>query len=151
MDLRQLTGEWSGHSSLWLRPDTPAFESATSASIRAVAGGRVLALEYTWTHESEPQDGLILLAQDDTEGVQMAWCDSYHMGTKIMDLAGGEAGDEMVAATGSYQFPDTEPWGWRIELEPRGTQGFQLRMFNLLPSSMGGIEALAVRGDYMRA
>lgn len=149
-DLMRLAGTWTGSSSLWLQPDTPAADSTTSAAIYAVAGGKVVMLDYTWTHEGQPQDGRILLSADAVEGVHMAWCDSFHLDTKIMDLVGRGCG-ELIAATGSYRIPDSEPWGWRIELEPRGADAFQLRMYNILPVSMGGMEALAVRGDYTRA
>ncbi len=80
----------------------------------------------------------------------MAWCDSFHMDANILDLVGDGSG-ELLAASGSWQIPDSEPWGWRIELEPQGADGFQLCTYNILPSSMGGIEALAVQGDYSRA
>lgn len=95
------------------------------------------------------QDGRILLAIDDVEGVHMAWCDSFHMGEKIMDLF-GDADGEVVAAAGAYGAPDAEPWGWRIELEPVGIDGFRMRMYNILPTSMGATEGLAVQADYTR-
>lgn len=149
-DTKSLIGKWTGRSSLWLQPGTPAIESATSAAIGAVAGGKIVTLDYAWAYEGEPQDGRILLAVDETEGVHMAWCDSFHMDTKIMDLVGNGSG-KVIAATGSYQVADSEPWGWRIELEPQGRDAFQLRMYNILPSSMGGMEALGVKADYTRA
>lgn len=148
--MKRLAGAWQGHSSLWLQPGTPAFECATSATLYAVAGGKVVAFDYAWMLEGEPQDGRLMLAVDDAEGVHMAWCDSFHMDAKIMDLA-GDGNDEVIAATCSYQLPDSEPWRWRIELGSHGTDGLQLRMYNILPASMGGIEALAVQGDYIRA
>jgi hypothetical protein len=150
MGFANLIGEWTGQNSLWLRPDSPAFESPTSATIGAVAGGKVVTVNYTWTHEGEAQDGLILLAVDAAEAIHMAWCDSFHMDDKIMDLAGRVDG-EVIAATGSYSIPGSEPWGWRVELEQINPESFQLRMYNLLPASMGGIEALAVRADYVRS
>ena len=147
--IRRLSGAWIGHNALWLRPGTPAIESAATASIGVVAAGKVVTLDYTWTHEGEAQDGRLLLAIDEAEGVHMAWCDSFHLDAKIMDLVGDGSG-EFITATGSYRLPDSEPWGWRIELEPRGADALQLRMYNILPESMGGLEALAVQTDYTR-
>lgn len=138
-----------GHNSRWLQPGTPAIESATCATISAVAGARVDSLDYTWTHGGEPQDGRILLAIDDAEGVHMPWCDSFHMDAKTMVHVGDRSG-EVIAATGSYRAPDSKPWGWRIEVEPRGTDALQLRMCSILPRSMGGMEALAVQADHHR-
>lgn len=70
-----------------------------------------------------------------------------------MDLVGDGSGAaaEVLAATGPWGVAGSEPWGWRIELHPQGSEGFQLRMYNILPASMGGIEALAVQADYTRA
>ena len=90
------------------------------------------------------------LAVDDAAGVHMAWCDSVHIDVKGIDLV-GDASGEVTAATGSYHVADSEPWGWRIELKPQGTDGFRLRMFNILPSTVGGMEGLAVQADYTRA
>ena len=149
-NIKQISGTWTGHNSLWLQPGTPVIESDTSATIGAVAGGKVVTLDYAWTHEGEPQDGLIVLSIDDAEGVHMAWCDSFHMDAKIMNLIGDGSG-EAIAATGSWQIADSEPWGWRIELEPQGLNAFQMRMYIILPESMGGVEGLGVQGDYTRA
>ncbi len=149
-DIMRLAGAWTGHSSLWFQPNTPAHESDSTATVTTIASGKLVSLSYTWTHEGDPQDGQILLSIDDTEGVHMAWCDSFHMDTKLMALT-GRPEDDAVAANGSYQFPGSEPWGWRIEIEPRGSDAFQLRMFNVLPASMGGASALAVQANYTRA
>lgn len=147
--LAQLVGDWAGASSLWFRPDTPAFESPGTASLRTVAGGKLISLDYTWSHEGAPHDGRILLAAT-AEGTRMAWCDSFHMDAQLMELVGPPA-SAVFATTGSYSTPGSELWGWRIEIEPRGPQALVVRMFNILPASMGGIEALAVLAEYAPA
>lgn len=146
-DLQALTGTWAGHTSLWLEPGTPAFKSDTTATVSTVAGGKVVTLDYTWTHEGAPHDGRLLVAVNG-DGVHMAWCDSFHMDAGILDLVGEGGGT--IAARGTWGPPD-EPWGWRIELAPGGADRFEVRMFNILPASMGGMEALAVQADYARA
>jgi hypothetical protein len=148
MDFADLIGTWAGPSSLWMEPGTPAHESTSSATVRTVAGGKILMVEYTWTFEGAPHDGTMLIATDG--GVHISWCDSFHMDRKIMELDGAPGG-AVLAATGSYALPDAEPWGWRIELELLTAEHLQLRMFNILPASMGGIEAVAVQADYARA
>lgn len=149
-DLKQLTGQWKGHSSLWFRPDTPATECETTATLGTVAGGQLVTVDYTWSYAGAPHDGHMVVSVDETEGVHMAWCDSFHMSTKLMDLQGAAVRGPVVAAVGTYSLPEGEPWGWRIEIEAQAA-GFQLRMFNILPASMGGLEALAVQSDYTRA
>lgn len=149
--LKDLVGDWSGHNSLWFQPGTPVFESHTQATVSLVAAGKVTTLDYTWSHEGDAHDGRLLVAVDDATGdVQMAWCDSFHMDAKLLILSGTMNG-QVVAATGAYTIPGSEAWGWRIELEPQGASAFQMRMFNILPVSMGGVEALAVQADYVRS
>lgn len=148
--LTQLGGTaWVGHNSLWFEPDTTAFESSTTAMLTAVAGRKVVTLDYTWSHEGAAHDGRLLLAAT-AEGTQMAWCDSFHMDAKLLILAGPPPA-EYFAATGSYSEPGGEPWGWRIEVEPQAPDALVVRMFNILPASMGGIEALAVLAEYVRS
>jgi hypothetical protein len=48
-DLTQLTGQWTGHSSLWFRPNTPAIECETAATVGTVAGGQLVTVDYTWS------------------------------------------------------------------------------------------------------
>jgi hypothetical protein len=148
--LHESTGAWMGRSSLWLQPGTDPSESASSAIVGTVAGGKIVSVDYTWEHEGTAQDGRILVAAGELDGVHMSWCDSFHMDTKIMELT-GDGRAAAVAATGSWQVEGSEPWGWRIELEPRGRDALQMRMYNILPAGMGGAEMLAVQADYTRA
>ncbi|GMU41933.1 MAG: hypothetical protein AMXMBFR23_27990 [Chloroflexota bacterium] len=90
-----------------------------------------------------------MIAASEVGGVQMAWCDSFHMDRDLMTLHGDGSGG-LVAASGTYRVADSEPWGWRIEVEPQPGDGLQMRMFNILPASMGGLEAPAVQADYRR-
>ncbi len=147
--IKRFAGSWSGPSSLWFEPDTPAFESVSTAVLGTVGGGKVVTFDYTWAHEGAPQDGRILLAVRPT-GVHMAWCDSFHTDSDIMDLVGDGSAD-VVAASGTYSVPGPEVWGWRIELDTRTPDSLLLRMYNILPASMGGLEALAVLTEYTRA
>lgn len=140
---------WVGRSSLWFEPDTPAFESSTTAILSAVAAGKVVTFDYTWSHEGTPHDGRILISAT-AERTLMAWCDSFHMDAGLLQLSGPPA-TEVFAATGTYSEPGGEPWGWRIEVEPRSPQALVMRMFNILPASMGGIEALAVLSEFTPA
>ena len=75
-------------------------------------------LDYTWSHEGAPNDGAMLIAV--RGDVHISWCDSFHMDTKLLELAGGPAA-KVIAATGSYS-------GWRavglaIELELMAPDG----------------------------
>jgi len=148
--IAHLVGTWTGRTLLWLTPGSTPLESPTDAAVYSIAGDRVLSIDYGWVYEGASQDGRLLVAPDDTEGMHMVWCDSFHMDASIMDLVGAAAG-EAITAAGSYRLGDAEAWGWRIELEPRGDDAFQLRMYNILPESMGSAEALAVQADYSRA
>ena len=151
--LLALRGNWSGETSLWLQPGANADVSPTTATVYGVAGERVISIDYGWVYNGASQDGRLLVAPDDTEGVHLSWCDSFHTDASIMDLVASPEAPTgaVVRATGSYRVDGSEPWGWRIELEVHGADAFELRMYNILPASMGQMEALAVRAEYARS
>jgi hypothetical protein len=60
-----------------------------------------------------------------------------------------EVGDDVqIIMRGSYPAPEGPDWGWRIEIEPKAPDAFELCLFNIAPD---GQEALAVLADYERA
>jgi hypothetical protein len=139
--LTDVTGAWSGSYRLIL-PDTPDEVSDTAAMVTAIAGGRFMQIDYTWAYQGEPQAGSLWLGTADSAAAQGAWVDAWHMGDTVMALAGADGGDA-VRFDGSYDVPDSPPWGWRVELSA-GDDGFVLRMFNVSPEGEPylGVEAL---------
>src|SRR5829696_7266905 len=78
--LAELVGEWKGTNRLhapWM--PQPLQKSDSSASVRAKMNGQFLAIEYTWSYESKPQEGILIIGCDPTsDAVQAVWTDTWH-------------------------------------------------------------------------
>jgi hypothetical protein len=143
-----LVGNWVGGNRLWLSPEEPPSESASTASVVLVASGQFLALRYAWAHEGRGHEGLLLLGGDpDGKGAIGVWTDSWHVSHKLMSCEGDVLGRGMISVVGAYAAPPGPDWGWRIVVEPDGKRAFRLLMFNLPPT---GGEERAVEATYAR-
>lgn len=111
-------GEWTGANRLWMSPDDPPRESATTVSIAPAAGKGFVAMRYTWSFDGTDHDGL-LIARNGAEpgGNDIAWVDSFHTGGQIMTFAGRADADGHVSTLGSYPAPPGPDWGWSIVLQ----------------------------------
>lgn len=146
--LISLLGSWQGINRLWFSPDDPARESAATAEVALVAGGKFATVHYTWAYENQPQDGLLLLGQEPQSNLVTAvWVDSWHVGDKAMQCQGGVRPDETVWVQGAYAAPPGPDWGWQIIIEPEKDGRFRFAMDNISPE---GEEMLAVEVLYQR-
>lgn len=164
--LASLTGAWAGDYTLILEPGAPRPPTFTSADVDVIAGGKLVAVFYDWevselTDEAEftTEDGVLLIGvtpawarasgqgEEPSAGVEVAWCDSWHMDTRIMQLQGEFNAGGGFSARGGYDLPDGARWGWRIELLLDGHDAFTLQMYNVSPE---GDEFLGVRAVYRR-
>jgi hypothetical protein len=141
-----LLGTWSGSNCLYLRWMTPQeYPSASTLHITPTVGGKFLALSYTWSHEDQPQEGLILVGYEASKDiVHASWIDSWHANEKPMALTGTITLQGNLDMRGSYSVENHPDWGWRIVLTPADT-ALQMRMYNVTPE---GEEDLAVQADY---
>jgi hypothetical protein len=141
-------GDWSGSNLLrtpWLTP--PESVSSSKLRVEPVAKGRFLKLTYTWSHESTPHEGLILVGFDEAEGAATAaWVDSWHQNSKVLQLEGSIEG-ESIDLRGSYKAPTGPDWGWRIVIQSASTNDLRIVMYNCPPE---GDEDLAVQSEYTR-
>lgn len=146
--LTALSGTWQGTKQLWLDPDQPACESRSTATVRQVAQGRFLVLEYTWSDQGKPQDGMLVFGEEaPSGGIRAFWMDSWHMRDTIMPCDGAVGSDGGIWVQGSYAAPPDPDWGWRIALHPETDHAFRMRMHNIAPD---GQESLAVEIRYTR-
>lgn len=146
--LTDMVGDWTGENKLWFMPNTPVHESPTTASIRTVAGGRYLVVDYTWSHEGKPHDGHMLVRlTGEPDATDIAWVDSFHQSASILRLAGLEKSPTVVSARGSYPAPTGPDWGWKIAISAEAKDRFAFRMWNIMPD---GPEMLAVEAVYRR-
>jgi hypothetical protein len=137
--LTQLAGRWAGSSRLFF--EEQQLDSPSTAEVRALGQGKFVALAYTWEHEGQPQDGLIVFA---TEGRAATWLDSWHMGDSVMQCEVTREGDA-VSLRGSYPAPPGPDWGWRIKIAHNDSE-LEIRMFNLSPDGQEWPAVAAVYG-----
>lgn len=143
----RFVGEWAGTKKLWLSAASPEQASDSRMSIAPVAGGKFLAVRYTWSYEGEAQEGFLLVGNENRAGVATsAWGDSWHMGGKLMSSTGAVDDNGEISLAGSYEAPPDPDWGWRTVLTPQGG-ALRMEMYNVSPQ---GMEELAVRADYVR-
>lgn len=150
--LDTFAGFWHGSKLLYMSAapvaSAPDFRSDSSLAIsRATASG--LLLRYTWSYETKPQSGVLLLVWSlEQQSARAAWTDSWHSNAQLMDLNGSLANTaDSVAANllGHYAAGD-DTWGWRIRLQLAADTAL-LEMHNVTPQ---GFESLAVHIDYTR-
>lgn len=131
--LAELAGtEWKGHAELWLDPEgNTAFQSQCTLHIQADA------IDYTWSHEGQNQQGRLTLSERGAE-----WVDSWHQPDR--------ATCAFVPGGGLFTVQHTygPGWGWRTTLSERPDGGLVLQMTNLAP---WGEEGRAVRMVFTRS
>jgi hypothetical protein len=145
--LAACAGSWRGTNKLHDPHNNVAEESAGTAAVTPVLGGKFVRMDYTWEYQGKPQEGSLLIGCDAREDTLTAhWIDSWHMGNKVMACSGpGQAGP-VFSVRGSYAAPPGPDWGWRIEITP-GDSELRLVMVNIWPE---GKEELAVEAVYVR-
>jgi len=146
-----LAGHWRGRNRLWMSPDAPVSESATSASLLSSLRAKFLRIDYTWVEPGgEPQEGAMIIAYDPTkDAAEVHWADSWHIGQRVMVLVGTLGSDGDLAVRGSYPAPEGPDWGWTIEIRPDGPRELRMTMHNVPPGSQPllAVEAVYTRGE----
>ena len=143
----QLLGDWLGESRLWMNPAEPPLVSPTTLTAAATAQGKFLTLAYTWVFEGKPQDGLLLVGDNNKETIASAgWVDSFHQSGKVMQCL-GRVEDSGFAVSGHYPAPPGPDWGWRLSVNASAGGELIFEMHNVPP---GGDAELAVRAIYQR-
>jgi hypothetical protein len=142
-----LAGSWVGHKRVLLPGEAP-HESASTALITPVVGGKFVQLAYTWAFDGTDQEGLLLIGLKETDQVVTAvWIDSWHMADTFMICQGQVSATGGVEVRGTYAVPSSPDWGWRMVIEPAEDQ-FRMVMYIVTPD---GAEALGVEAAYTPA
>ena len=146
--LNLLAGEWQGMTKTWFEPDKLADESPMKGKMTPVLDGRFMLFEYEGSMTGKQFDGIAIIGFSiNSDKFQMAWVDSFHMGTDIM-FSEGRSADKLFSAIGNYGGPQLpEPWGWRTEIELKDTNTMVVTAYNITPS---GEEAKATETIFSR-
>ncbi|UYQ94415.1 DUF1579 domain-containing protein [Chitinophaga horti] len=147
-ELAKMTGNWKGIAKTWFEPDKLADESPVTASIAPALGGRFLLYQYQGTMMGKPLEGLAIIGYTfEKNSYQVAWIDSFHMGTGIL-FSESQPGDDQLSVLGSYGGPDIPvPWGWRTEVLLVNDDELVMTAYNITPE---GEEAKATEVVYTR-
>ena len=141
-------GCWQGSSRLHDPHTGRPEDTASTAVLSPLLGGRFIRLDYTWSYQGTGQEGSILIGHQSDRGRATAhWIDSWHMANGVMACEGAVEPDGTVAVHGSYAAPPGPDWGWRIAIRPGDGSALQVVMHNVTPD---GQEALAVEATYAR-
>ena len=142
-------GRWQGTNWLFVSPQDPADESATTLLVTPVLRGSFVRIDQTWARNGKPQEGSLVLGYDaESKQVTAHWIDTFHMGPKAMACVGEAKGDGVIDVRGGYAAPPGPDWGWRIRIAGDARAQLEIRMFNIDPA---GKEALAVHATYTAA
>ncbi|MEZ5399768.1 MAG: DUF1579 family protein [Bryobacteraceae bacterium] len=141
-------GRWAGKSRLYLEGAAgPHSESDSTLEVAAGVNPTAREIRYGWSHEGQPQRGVLLIAAHPKDhSVTAAWLDSWHQGVSVM-FSSGEAAAHGFSVRGSYAVPGHPDWFWRIAIEAAPDR-LRLTMYNISPD---GEEHLAVSADYSPA
>jgi hypothetical protein len=145
--LAAAAGSWRGTSTLQDPHAGITDESASTATVTPVLGGRFVRVDYTWSYQGQAQEGSLLIGFQKKTGMATAhWIDSFHNGDKVMACSGSASDDGTLTVRGSYAAPPGPDWGWRIDVTPGGDT-LRIVHHNVWPE---GKEELAVESAYTR-
>ena len=146
--IQAMIGEWKGTTKTWFEPNVVADESPMTGSITAILGGRFLLYQYNGSMNDTPFEGSATIGYDISNAkFQVAWIDTFHMGTAIM-LSEGSSVEHGFLVLGSYGGPEIPaPWGWRTVVQLETLDRLVITAFNISPE---GQEDKATETIYTR-
>ena len=146
--LTACAGNWRGTSTLQDPHAGIADESASTAVVTPMVGGKFVRVDYTWSYGGQPQEGALIIGHQRKAGVVTAhWMDTFHNGEKVMACTGTPTDDGALTVRGSYAAPPGPDWGWRIDVVP-SADALRIIHHNVWPE---GKEELAVDSRYAPA
>jgi hypothetical protein len=115
-------GQWTGTTRTWFDADGEPEETATTANITSILGGRWICIDYQGVAMGKPHAGHMIVGfHRDASEHEVAWVDSFHTGTAMMMSVGKPRADTEVRVLGSYA-AGPERWGWRTTMHVQGDE-----------------------------
>jgi hypothetical protein len=123
-------GEWTVATKFWMAgPDAPPAESAGTAKMKMILGGRFQMQEFSGTMMGMPFEGVGLIGFDNaTKELTSVWVDG--MGTGTMIAKGKPAAEKAPQSfTGEMVAPDGSTYATRTVITEKGADEFVFEMF----------------------
>lgn len=131
LHLAALVGEWEGPTMTWLNPDDFPETSVWKGRVEPVLDGRFVRFVYTGTAGGKPHAGELLLGFETSEGRwNGVWIDTFHTGTALMALDGGNG--DLPDVHGTYAAGE-QRWGWRIRVSQESPDELAFEHWNISP------------------
>jgi hypothetical protein len=110
--LLKCAGEWAGRNRVQPFVNEPAEESPSRLTATPILNGTFLRLDQQWSWKGQPQLGCMLIG-DST----IHWIDTWHNGTRVMNLVGQFDAEGKLVAHGTFPVKGEPDWGWRMEIQ----------------------------------
>lgn len=136
----QLSGDWTGSYTLYLRPSDPVQVSQIHAQVRPAAMSNYFVMNYSWEFDSKAQEGVFLFAGQKTTA-SFSWGDSFHSVPEPMQCKGAwadtDCGPKLIF-NGSFSVGEGVPeWGWRTEFHAPDRNSLVMEAFVVKPEGAG--------------
>jgi len=143
-------GRWKGTNTLQDPHTQKPEESPSTLQVTPILAKRFVRLDYTWSHQGNPQEGSLLIGFDpNTRTISGHWIDTWHMAHAAMICLGPEPTSGTLKLAGTYAAPPGPDWGWRIEITAAaGVEALRITMTNVWPEATR--EETAVEAVYTR-
>jgi hypothetical protein len=146
-NFQKLVGMWEGNNRLTLEPEKPVKDSDSKACVGLEANGKFLKINYEWSFDGKPHEGLMVLGFGKSGKATSVWVDSFHQSDDFMVCAGKYEGDTFSVKS-HYTQPEYSDWAWRTDVNFLNQNAFEFNMFNIEPN---GTEHIAVEAKFERS
>jgi hypothetical protein len=145
-NFHKLVGMWDGSNRLTMAPEDPVRESESMACVGLEANGKFLKINYEWSFDGKPHEGLMIYGFGKESKMTSVWIDSFHQSGDFMNCVGTIEGDK-ISVKAYYTQPEYADWAWRTTVEFINENEFEFTMYNVFPD---GNEAVAVESKFAR-
>ncbi len=145
-NFKKLVGMWDGSNRLTMAPEDPVSDSNSAACVGLEANGKFLKINYEWSFDEKPHEGLMVFGFGKEAQATSVWIDSFHQSGDFMNCV-GTFDDSNISVKAHYTQPEYSDWAWRTTVEFINEDAFNFTMYNVFPD---GNEAVAVESKFTR-
>ena len=145
-NFQKLVGMWDGTNKLFMSPSDPVRDSKAVACIGLEANGKFFKINYEWSFDEKPHEGLMIFGFGKETKITSVWVDSFHQSGDFMNCVGSIEGGK-ISVKANYTQPEYSDWAWRTTVEFISENAFEFTMYNVEPSDT---EHVAVEAKFER-